>query len=120
MNLRNHAVTALLAAALLSGGATVAQASTATTTCTSSTSHSHSVTSRGTVTDRTTVTERCGKAYQEWAHGWMHSYTGASDTWHSYKDGRHCPGRWTATKWLHSVSKTGTQRSTVTQTSGSC
>lgn len=120
MSLRNHAVTALLAVALASGGTAAAASHASAAGCTSSTSHSHSITSRGTVTDRTTVTERCGKAYQVWAHGWMHSYTGASDSWHSYKNGLHCPGRWTATKWLHSVSKTGTQRSTVTSTSGSC
>lgn len=106
----------------MASGAVPATAATASaaTGCTSSTAHSHSVTSRGTVSDRWTVTQRCGKAYQVWAHGWTHSYTGASSTWHSHKDGLHCPGHWTLEKWLRSVSKSGTVRSTVTISSGGC
>lgn len=106
----------------MAGSAAVAPAANAATgtACTTSTVHSHSVTSRGTVSDRVTVTERCGKAYQAWAHGWTHSYTGASSTWHSYKDGRHCPGHWTMVKVSRSVSKSGTVRNTVTDSSGSC
>lgn len=111
----------VLAFGLAMGVPGVASAAT-TAACSSSTSHSHSVTSRGTVSDSWTTTQRCGKAYQTWRHGWMRSYTGASNSWHSYKDGRQCPDRhrWSMTKWLHSISKTGTTRNTVTSSSGSC
>lgn len=111
------------AALALAGGTavtTAGAASAATPACTSTLVHSHSVTSRGTTSDRTTLTVRCGHAYQQWAHGWTHSYTGAYGTWHSYKDGRACPGHWSAEKWAHSVSARGTARTTVTLSSGTC
>lgn len=111
-------LTALCVAGGLAG-ATAVPAMAATPACTVSTVHSHSVTSKGTVSDRVTLTRRCGHAYQQWAHGWMHSYTGASDSWRSYKDARRYPC-WSKEKWLHSVSAKGTVRDTVTITHGGC
>jgi hypothetical protein len=103
--------------------APVANAAPAASGCTSSTTHSHTVSARGTVSDRTTLRQACaGHGYQAWAHGWTRSYTGASSTWHSYKDGRDCNphGRWDSVKVTHSVSARGSVTNRVTSTAGTC
>jgi hypothetical protein len=110
--------TAIITTAMLGGLATAASASTAqAAACTSSTAHSHSVTSRGTVSDRWTTKVSCGTGtYDEWEHGWTHSYTGASSTFHSYKDDD--AGCWNEVKVTHSVSARGTVSNRTTYTSG--
>lgn len=111
-------ITAAVTLAGMLGGASAASAATAA--CTSRTTHSHTVSSRGTVSDRTELRVACGKAYQVWEHGWSRSYTGASSTFHLYKDGRRCPGHWTETEVRRSVSKTGSVTNRVTDSSGTC
>ena len=96
--------------------ATGGNAFAATVTCRSTTTHTHTVSSRGTVSDRTTLKKACGRNYDEWSHGWSHSFTGASSTFHLYKDEDY--PHFTQVKVTRSVSKTGTVRNTVTYTSG--
>lgn len=119
MKIRPAGITALLATVALGG--TVALGSTASaataTACTSTNSYTHSVSAKGSVSYTWKVKNACGRNYQEWMHGWTRSYTGASTTWHEYRNELRYPC-YVQTKWTHSVSKTGAQSNRVTTTSG--
>jgi hypothetical protein len=118
MRVRNRIIAGILTAATIGGtvALTGGTAMAATVTCKTTLTHSHSVSSKGTVTDHTTLKKACGKNYDEWEHGYTNSYTGASSTFHLYKDEDY--PRWTETRVTRSVSKKGTVTNTTVNSSG--
>jgi hypothetical protein len=112
-------ITALIVASALAGslaGVAAIPAVARAATCTTTTTHTYTVSSRGSIADTWTLKYACGHDYQKWSHGWTHSDTGSSTTWHEYRDERRYPC-YVQTRWTHSVSAKGTESNRVTVTS---